>query len=77
MAKQVNRDWSNHSTQVQHRQNRQPPSLGQVRSNRYSGYNQAERDLESSQIKRQTTRDRYPQEAQHIVQRIETKFKGI
>ena len=38
--------------------------------NRYLDYNQAERDLEYSQIGKQTTRDRYTQEVQHILQRI-------
>ena len=50
---------------------RQHPALAQVRSNTYSGYNRVERDLETNHIGRQTTTDRYPQEAQHILQRIE------
>ena len=57
--------------QALHRQNRQLPLLGQVRSYRYSSNNQAERDLESNLIRRQTTRNRYPQKAQHIFKRIE------
>ena len=61
----------NQSLQVLHRQNRQHPSLGQVRCNIYSGYNQAERDLESNQIGQQATRDGYPQEAHHLLQRTE------
>ena len=48
------------SVQAPHRQNRQHPPPGQVRSNRYSGHNEAVRGLESNQIERQTTRDIYP-----------------
>ena len=50
IVKQVNRDCVNHSAQDPHRLNRQHPSSGQVRSDRYSGHDQAERNLESNQI---------------------------
>ena len=56
--KQVDRDCVNYSAQVPHRQKRQHPSVGQVRSNGYSGYNHTDRDIESNHIRRQTTRDR-------------------
>ena len=45
--------------------------MGQARSNRYSGHNQTKRDSESNQVQRHTTIDRYPQEEQDILQRIE------
>ena len=67
----MDKDCINHSAQAPHRQNRQHPSLRQCQINRYLGYNQAERGLQSNQIRRQTTRDRYPQETQHMLQRIE------
>ena len=55
--------------------NRQHPLLRQASSKRYSGYYQAERNVVSNQIQRQTTTDRYPQDAQHILQRIEQEKK--
>ena len=61
----------NQSVQAPHRQSRQHPSEGQVRSNRCSGYNGGGRDLENNQIGREATTDRYPMEAKHILQRIE------
>ena len=46
----MDRDCINRLAQAPHRQNRQHQSLAQIRSNRYSGCNQAERDLENNQL---------------------------
>ena len=70
-ANQVDIDCISHPAPAPYNQNRQNPSLGQVRSNRCSGYNQSERVSKNNQNGRQTVRDRYPMEAQHILQRIE------
>ena len=61
----------NQQAQTLHWQNRQIVLSEQVRLNRYSGYYQDARDSENIQNKRQVTRDSYPQEAQHTLQKIE------
>ena len=61
----------NHSVQAPFWQNSQYESVGQVRSNRYSGYNQAAKELECKQIGWTTARNRYHEEAPIILQRIE------
>ena len=57
--------------QASHQQNRQNLSQAQATNNRYSDHCQAERGSEKIQNERQAAGDRYPQEAQHILQKIE------